>query len=503
MGLSDTVRKLAERLPKHPALLVAVPVLTLGAYGLGGLWAIAVIALAQAGLIGLFLLHRPGQSTQAPHAPQSGRDTVERLLASYPEAVEGDGLRGAALAVRLDDEPALVRRHGGRYVTALKHALGLRLGAALREQDTFCPIPGGFGVALCPQRHMDLGAVLAVARRVQSQLAQSYSFEAVSTWPSVSIGFCLSPRAARLSGLNMLEAAEQAAEQALQMGPGGLYSYSAVDFPLQLSGEELAELRQALENGEICAHFQPQIDAGTGRVSGLEALARWEHPQNGLLPPAAFLPRIESIGLSPKLAARVLVDALALLRDLDRAGHSVPRVSVNMAAAELRNPHLADEIAWELDRHDIAPERLVIEILETVVADSDDDVIVRNIARLAGMGCGIDLDDFGTGHASIANIRRFAVNRLKIDRSFVSHVHEDDERQRMVAAIVSMAEQLELGTVAEGVESVQEQAVLIELGCEHLQGFAIARPMPAGDIAAWLRLQAEPEAARPADAQGG
>ncbi|MFN3955709.1 MAG: EAL domain-containing protein [Pararhodobacter sp.] len=506
MRLAKAATKLKAHAPAigHPAFLAPVPVLTLAGLWQGSLWAILAITALQALWIGLFLALRSRSAPASPsHAPLSRRETLERLLASYPQPGEGEGLRGAALAVRLDDEHQLIKRHGGRYVDALVHALGLRLGGALREKDTFCRLPGGFGIALCPQRHMELEAVMAVAQRIQSHLGQSFSFEGVSIWPSVSIGFCLSPRAARLNGMGMLEAAEQAAEQALQAGPRGLYSYSAVDFPAQLSGEELAELRQALESGAICAHFQPQIDARTGKVSGLEALARWNHPQSGLLPPAAFLPKIESIGLSSKLAERMLRNALGLLRDLDAQGLDVPRVAINLAAPELRNPHLAEEIAWELDNHDLPPERLTIEILETVVADSDDDVVVRNIAKLAAMGCGIDLDDFGTGHASIANIRRFAVNRLKIDRSFISHIHEDGERQRMISAILSMAEQLELGTLAEGVETPQERAALAELGCQHLQGFAIARPMPPAEIAPWLRQVSQPDAPLQADRTSG
>lgn len=485
---------------RRSLLLITVPVLTLGAIWLGNAWLIAALALVQAGL--LLLEHKlgsaaPQESMRPAHAPLSSRETVEKQLSEAPLAGDGRGLRGAALVARLDDAEQLRQRHGLRYVEALHHALGLRLGAALREHDIFCALEDdGYGIALSPQRFMELSAVLAVAQRVQSHLGQSFSFEGVTHWPSVSIGFCLSERAAGLAGLSLLEAAEQAAERALRNGPVGLYSFSAVDFPSRISGDELAAMRRALENGEIHAHFQPQIQAANGHISGMEALARWNHPLRGLLGPAEFLPTIEAAGLSAKLASCILRDALRLLKQLDAQGLAVPTVSLNLSAPELRNPHLADEIAWELDHHDLKPERLVIEILETVVADSDDDVMVRNIARLAGMGCGVDLDDFGTGHASITNIRRFAVGRLKVDRSFVTHLHEDRDRQRMVSAILSMANELELGTLAEGVETPEEQTKLIELGCQHLQGFGIARPMPADALEHWLRLSA-PQATAP------
>lgn len=397
------------------------------------------------------------------------------------------GSQSAALVIRLDDADRLTSQHGERFMKALIDTMGIRLAQTLREQDSFCLMgETGFGAALFPQRGIDLGSVLTVAQRIQTQLALPFRMEDVVIWPSTSIGFCLSQRAAALNGIGMLQAAEQAARKAQASSPGGLRSYSVVDFPASLTTEKLDALRNALTNGEICAFFQPQVRTNSGEISGLEALARWNHPQRGLVPPSDFIPQIEAAGLSSKLAERMLRDSLKTLATLEAQGHRVPTVSVNLSAEELRNPRLADEIAWELDRHDLTTDRLTIEILETVVADSDDDIAVRNIARLAGMGCGIDLDDFGTGHASIANIRRFAVNRIKIDRSFVTRMPEDRDQRRMVAAILSMAQQLELETVAEGVECAEEQVMLAQMGCTHLQGFAIARPMPAENLATWL-----------------
>ena len=140
----------------------------------------------------------------------------------------------------------------------------------------------------------------------------------------------------------------------------------------------------------------------------------------------------------------------------------------------------------ELDKFGLAPERLVIEVLETVVANQDDSTITTNLQRLTELCCGIDLDDFGTGHASITAIRRFTIERIKIDRSFISRVDKDQEQQRMVSAIQTMAERLGLETLAEGVETSGEHAMLGQLGCAHVQGFAIARPMPFDDTLAWL-----------------
>jgi EAL domain-containing protein (putative c-di-GMP-specific phosphodiesterase class I) len=161
-------------------------------------------------------------------------------------------------------------------------------------------------------------------------------------------------------------------------------------------------------------------------------------------------------------------------------------VSVNFSAAELGSPQLPDRIRWALDRFHLEPGRLTVEILESVVTRTDNDMIVRNIAALSDMGCGIDLDDFGTGQTSLANIRRFALRRLKIDRSFVTRIDEDPGQQRVCSAILSLAERLGLETVAEGVETSGEQAMLAQIGFTHAQGFGIGRPMPYEETAEWM-----------------
>jgi EAL domain-containing protein (putative c-di-GMP-specific phosphodiesterase class I) len=164
-----------------------------------------------------------------------------------------------------------------------------------------------------------------------------------------------------------------------------------------------------------------------------------------------------------------------------------------------------DRIGWELDRHDLTPDRLVIEVLESVVANRAEDVVMRNLAGLARLGCCLDLDDFGTGHASITSIRRFSIERIKIDRSFVTRIDDDPEQQKMVGAILTMAERLGLDTLAEGVETEGERAMLARLGCGHIQGFGIARPMPLSETADWIRAQsrARPETRPDARADGG
>jgi EAL domain-containing protein (putative c-di-GMP-specific phosphodiesterase class I) len=160
---------------------------------------------------------------------------------------------------------------------------------------------------------------------------------------------------------------------------------------------------------------------------------------------------------------------------------------VNFASDDLRNPKLVERIEWELDRQDLSADRLCVEVLETVMAGSGDDIIHRNLARLSDIGCLLDLDDFGTGHSSIAAIRRFGIDRLKIDRSFITKVDSEAAQNKMVRAIISMANELGIEALAEGVETLSEHAKLAQIGCHHVQGFGLAKPMPLEETHAWIR----------------
>lgn len=246
------------------------------------------------------------------------------------------------------------------------------------------------------------------------------------------------------------------------------------------------EIRTALDRGEFVVFYQPQVNSTTGAVSGFEALIRWRHPVRGLLSPADFLDAAEEMGLADHIGATVLDQALDAWQGWAAAGFDVPHVAVNYSAAQLGDTLLADRIKWALERRDLSPDCLVLEVVETVAVDSDDALAVRTIRALAAAGFAIELDDFGTGHASIANIRRFGVSRIKIDRSFVSGIDTRADLSAMADAMVRMALALGVGTIAEGVETAEERAAVIALGCGAIQGFNIARPMPFEDTLQWL-----------------
>ncbi|MFN3970249.1 MAG: putative bifunctional diguanylate cyclase/phosphodiesterase [Gemmobacter sp.] len=488
---------------RKPELMVFLPAFTLGAFWLGGERVLILVAL---GAPMLFAMAGAFRFRDAPSAPlpegMSGLSLRPQIVGQM-DAILRDaqvtGMTTGCLVVQFDDADRLLDRHGRAAQTEVLARSAERICAALRQGDTVARLEGGgFAVAMGPVRRLDLEVMVQLAARLQSALSPPISVDAARLYVSASVGFCLGARAPLPSGRALLDAAQVAADEARRNGPGAIRAY-APDMARKRADRDAqrSELERALDEGQIRPWFQPQVSTDTGAISGFEALARWIHPERGVISPAEFLPAIEEAGLSDRLGEVILYNAMVAMSRWDKAGQRIPTVGVNFSATELRNPRLAEKLRWELDRFELTPDRLSVEILENVVAETDNDIVVRNIAELARMGCGVDLDDFGTGHASITNIRRFAVRRIKIDRSFVTRIDEDRDQQRMVSAILSMAERMGLETLAEGVETAGEHAILAQLGCGHVQGYSIARPMPVEETLAWIAAHRARQAEAP------
>jgi diguanylate cyclase len=488
---------------RRPELMLFVPALTLGAFWLGGEGALVVVALGLPILLVTAGAFRPDAGAE-PGVPGGltglalRPQVVGALDTALRQAAEG-GMTTACLVLQFDDAARLLDRHGRAAQADMLQQCSDRICAALRQGDTVARLEGGgLAVALGAVRRLDVETLVQVAARLQTAVSPPLVLGMQSVYVTCSVGFCLAGRAPEQTGRSLLDAAQVAADEALRNGPGAIRAFAPAMARTRADRDAQREvLEAALDEGQIRAWFQPQLSTDTGALSGFEALARWHHPERGLVSPGEFLPLLEEAGLSERLGEVMLFNALSALTRWDKAGLHVPNVAVNFSPAELRNPRLAEKLKWELDRFDLSPDRLTVEVLETVVAQTDNDVIVGNIAALAEMGCGIDLDDFGTGHASITNIRRFPVRRLKVDRSFVTHVDEDREQQKMVSAILSLAEQLGLDTLAEGVETPGEHAMLAQLGCAHVQGFGVGRPMPFEETAEWMLRNGAKLAATP------
>ena len=489
--VAEAVQMLSAQLRK-PELMVFLPAVTLAAFWFGGERALILTALGAPLIFAIAGAFRFADPRAVPLPDGLVGLALRPQIVAQMEAIlrEGpvSGRTTACLVVQFDLAGEIVDRFGRAAQTEILARCAERLCAALRDGDTVARLEGGgFAVVLAPVRRLDLEGTVQLAARLQAAIAPPISLNATRIYVTASVGFCLAVRAPEATGKSLLDAAQVAADEAVRNGPGAIRAYAPDMARTRTDRDAMrAELELALDEGQIRAHFQPQISTDTGQISGFEALARWYHPERGLIPPAEFLPALDDAGLSDRLAEVMLYNALSALTRWDKAGFKVPTVAVNFSRAELRSPKLAEKLKWELDRFDLAPPRLTVEILETVVAEADNDVVVANIAALSALGCGIDLDDFGTGHASITSIRRFAVRRIKIDRSFVTRVDEDREQQKIVSAILAMAERLGLATLAEGVETPGEHAMLAQLGCGDVQGFGLARPMPVEETFDWI-----------------
>lgn len=463
-------------------IVALLPVLGLVAYWAGG--EVSLIALA-ASLPPGVLLYRMHLHRIAPIAMSD--QVIDRLDRTLGEIAAKGGATGC-LVIQFDDVAHLADRLGRTRQCEVLAASIARLRGALRPGDMLFPMEDGtLAVALSATPRLDSEIMVRIAARLHLLVQQPMTLVDGPVQVTCSIGFCHTQQLRHPDGRTLLDAAQVAGEEATRHRPGAIRGYSDDLARARAERDALrAGFSQAVDRGEIQAWFQPQLSTDSGEVSGIEALVRWRHPQRGLLAPASFLPAIVGSELMELLGQTMLAQSLSALTELDRRGLRVPTVAVNFTAQELRDLQLPDRLQWTLDRFKLAPSRLTVEVLESVVAGDGDEVIASNISRIAAMGCGVDLDDFGTGNASITAIRRFALNRLKIDRSFIREVDQNRDQQKLVTAILSLAERLGLETLAEGVETPAEHALLAQLGCGHVQGYVVARPMPLGDLIHWL-----------------
>jgi EAL domain-containing protein (putative c-di-GMP-specific phosphodiesterase class I) len=254
------------------------------------------------------------------------------------------------------------------------------------------------------------------------------------------------------------------------------------------------QLRAGLERDELVVYFQPKVDPQLGRVLGVEALVRWQHPTHGLLMPPDFLPLASRSGLMPKVTHHVLGAALAQLGRWRADGFDLT-VAVNLAVTDLLDPTLPADVARLLARNDVPPTCLSLEVTEDGLI-ADPERATATLDAIARLGVRISLDDFGTGWSSLSHLRRLPVDELKIDRSFVGRMTADDEDAAIVRTTLDLARSLRLRVVAEGVEDDDTWMLLADLGCDAIQGYVLSRPLPAAQLGAWLAARRDGSVAR-------
>jgi EAL domain-containing protein (putative c-di-GMP-specific phosphodiesterase class I) len=235
-------------------------------------------------------------------------------------------------------------------------------------------------------------------------------------------------------------------------------------------------LYRALKRREFSLYFQPQYSVLDGSLRGVEALLRWQRPREGILASAEFIPAAEESGLIVDLGGWVLDAACAQISQWRELGVDVPTLAVNLSVQQLRDPGLLPELRRVLDRYRVQPSQLAFELNEAALTDPDSQTCIE---ELSALGVALTLDDFGTGHTALANLRRYPVSSVKIDRSFVDQVSDSASAAALASTIIVMAHALEKQVVAEGVETIEQLDFLRERGCDVAQGYFLARPLPA------------------------
>lgn len=254
------------------------------------------------------------------------------------------------------------------------------------------------------------------------------------------------------------------------------------------TGEQIGE---AIARGEIIPWFQPKVEVRTGRLAGVEALARWQHPTRGLVGPGAFIPVIETTPLIDDLSRSMLTQALQWVRKWERAGLAAT-VSVNLPGGALADPGLADRLTALIRQVGVEPGALVIEVTETTMS-RERALAIETLVRLRLAGFGLSLDDYGTGYASMEMLKTMPVTEVKVDRRFVHGAAHDPKATAVLGSLLELASGLSLAAVAEGVETLEDLALLEALDCPYAQGYVIAKPMSGDDLLAWAQRQAATE----------
>jgi diguanylate cyclase (GGDEF)-like protein/PAS domain S-box-containing protein len=404
------------------------------------------------------------------------------------------GCRVAVCYLDLDGFKEVNDKFGHAQGDALLVTASERIRHAIRSSDTVARLGGDeFLLLLDPVN--SVAAVDPVLQRLLKSLAQPFALEGSVPRVTASVGVALFPDHGDTPE-HLLRAADQAMYCAKRLGKNRACMVGDDVGHPPTKAALLEELRLALASQQLCLHYQPKVCARTRAPLGVEALVRWQHPRRGLLAPGAFLPAVVGTSLEVELDFWVVRNAVAQLARW-RATGSALSLSVNVSPGTLILPELADTVADIVHRAEQALGSelagLELEVLETAALD-DLDVASQAIEACAQHGISFALDDFGTGYSSLSYLQRLPVSTLKIDRSFVSNMLVDRSALHIVRAVIGMAEAFGVTTVAEGVETDAHARLLAELGCQQLQGYGIARPMPAQTLQAWLDAYAGPDA---------
>lgn len=407
------------------------------------------------------------------------RDRVEQVTLGG----ERDGFSAAIMIMDLDRFKEINDTLGHHNGDLLLQQIGPRLRASLRRSDTVARL-GGDEFAVLVTKIDDVPTATALAHKIRMAFEQPFVLEEIALNVEPSIGIAFFPQ----HGLDvdtLLQRADVAMYIAKERRTGFEIYEAEQD---QYSAGRLAlvgELRRAIDEDELVVYYQPKANLRTGLIVGAEALVRWQHPEHGLMPPDAFIPVAEHTGLIRLLTLHILNEALRQYAMWRESGIEV-NVAVNLSVRSLLDVQLTEDVGRLLRKWDVLPQGLELEITESVLM-TDTSRSVASLTALRDMGVTLAVDDFGTGHSSLAYLKRLPVHELKIDKSFIMNMTRSDNDAVIVRSTIDLGRNLGLSVVAEGVESAEVWKQLMGLGCDVAQGYYISRPVPGNEITRWLK----------------
>jgi len=354
-----------------------------------------------------------------------------------------------------------------------------RLRDCVTDADTVARFRGNvFAILAHIDEHKALVDIFSVIR---SALDAPFDLDAFSLFATTSVGISLYPHDARDSD-TLLKNADSALNRAKKAG-GDRYRFYTEDINFQASAQFALQsgLRHAIENSELVLYYQPRISTDSLHITGVEALVRWQHPQLGLLSPGDFIPLAEELGLLSQMSDWVLRTACSQNREWQRRGFPPMRVAINVSASECQQLLLAETVRQILEETGLEPKFLELELTESSIM-SNTQVTLDVLKRLKAMNVKISIDDFGTGFSSLSYLKRLPIDALKIDKSFVQDVTTDQNDAALVMTIVTLAHNLRLQVVAEGVETQEQLKFLHLLRCDEVQGYLFSKPLPASEL---------------------
>lgn len=411
------------------------------------------------------------------------RSRFAEMLEKALEEAQRSGKSVAVMVMDLDRFKEVNDTLGHHIGDQMLQQVALRLRDSFGHGEGIARL-GGDEFAVCM---LDVSEQEAVhnGQRVIRALEQAIPLSELDIQVGTSVGIAMFPNHGRTASL-LLQRADVAMYHAKRQR-AGLAVYSQEIDPNSVRRlAMLGELRHAIDSDELVLQFQPKIDGRTRSCSGVEALVRWNHPQHGMMPPAEFIGLAEETGLIRPLTRWVLDAALRQCVEWQSRGYRIP-VAVNLSVRNLLDPKLVDMVAAQLKRWNISPECLELEITESDIM-SEPERALRVLRSLDQMGIKLAVDDFGTGYSSLAYLKRLPVDEIKIDKSFIIGMGQDDNDATIVDATIDLAHKLGLRVVAEGVEDLHTANLLDQLGCDYLQGFFISRPVAGDAFLEWLQL---------------